>query len=1726
MSTVKTTGRLVYIEPNDLVGLDGIKGADGTKSSDGVSWNAEELNMSVDLQVIIPNREDCGQVSFNKTFLVNINNDKSSEIGKYVSFLSGSDIHRSDEITSHELTTSYVDASYQEIKNNHKSNKECLGIESIDITFDSHFYPNVNIKFVDVRGYSLMMPTEEQYKDSIDDKKNGTNKAGAYTNFFRALFHFPYPRFLLTVKGYYGNSITFMLAPNEFHNQFNSSTGNFEINVSFIGYMYGLYTDLPFNLLMCAPYLGVDTADGETKGKYWTDGNYQFTDENGNANGEVQTYVDFIKSCDALARVKQQIQEGTSDNDTVNEASKLNQEDSNWQEIIDKIHSFLDKGIEPNKIHTVLKQKNANGQVTDVLVLGKKDEIINYDANAWKSIAQDLNKSLSSLKTLMDIFDTDFANSATDMFDEAPKLKIFDRTGNNTDVYNYLKNYFPQICKQLDEKPVRKKYQTRLIELSPLFDGINKRRNNIANQINSNSPEIQAEVQQVYSTSLGFDPTIQNIYRMLFAHIDCFMQSFYDLLGKIKSSNRKLKDIGISDKNLTDLNRKSTADAFVPPFTAFFKMNGNKREMVYPKDLGGSVKLDEVDYIENLLQGVLSAKINVLKYLAQASTAEQYNNELQQGAGGGGTYAFEPTCITDLWRNGGNPYANLRSDPNNNDKYLAELVYYFTLRQVAASAQGFNTDISEIEAKNFVNLHKQIPGEKFKQQLEACKNDDNAIKELLKSIEGDSNLVCKPYEKDDTWYITRPTPLYIDGFKKNDARASYIKNKDKDNKLFAILDESHNDEITKFREQISNNTLKNSIDLTSQSKITYNDRTFYNISDFLNYDIATKLSDENLLIRLIAIIVLIHSFNNGETKYKNTRITKTIIYDVLFVGAILKYPKIFNKKDASVTININNKEYKTSYVYERYLEGRKINGYKTFYDDFLVSSDFKIIKGWLKNKKNYGENNIFTTNITNQIINYFNKIISIVNIESKDDINYGPKLVNIKKFLSTISDAYNSGEGGGVTAEEQAIQNIEDIKASDLSETHKLAVYNTLKNLYDKWANSYTKEDFQLREPSSDYSIKKSRYETGNVDFSNDTKEFDNFLFVDSYYNDISNKYRINPRTVYDLVRTQMEGSSNYSTYEFMADLCQKNDLLFLALPVYNNFYTVEGIQNIFNPQIEQSMKTGFGSTYICMHTYEVSHVVEDESDTGLCDDGIDIAAITDDSAPMDLKQLFDHSGNGLSLQVPAFGVTYALQSQQYFKTINVNMDNPRVTDYSIQNTLMLASPGSDNTLQKPAMAANDLYSIYANRSYNCTVDMMGCANIMPMMYFQLNNIPMFRGGYMITNVSHHIAPGDFTTTFTGVRISKNQLPFNDEVFNLNSLLNLEGGMMGTAGCVGGVSCTGSFDPQKAVARMGRRLYLNLKNFKGYVTPLINEKYHGGCATSVQYFLCAGFGYGDSENDRTSHGYCGCDGFACKQQIIGRGFNIIKTITNKTRQEIMDIEKTIQFLPGDIAVMDVKDHDKHPYGHICMYSGNEWVSDAKQARGATVYNGMYNEITFLRFKGCSSSGSSCSSNTSMSMKPLPINVSLGIGYCNGEKGGLYNPSHMKVQPKINDTVSTYHLAGLKLGFTGTYLQSLVKVIEQVWRYYNRDNLRTLYHIVGNWNIGNPNATKKNPVVPNANVDYYRASVSRYMQMSLKDNITFNENTICKLVEVMCMIERATNVTKFSHQAYKAAQVPH
>ena len=58
-----------------------------------------------------------------------------------------------------------------------------------------------------------------------------------------------------------------------------------------------------------------------------------------------------------------------------------------------------------------------------------------------------------------------------------------------------------------------------------------------------------------------------------------------------------------------------------------------------------------------------------------------------------------------------------------------------------------------------------------------------------------------------------------------------------------------------------------------------------------------------------------------------------------------------------------------------------------------------------------------------------------------------------------------------------------------------------------------------------------------------------------------------------------------------------------------------------------------------------------------------------------------------------------------------------------------------------------------AGRSYKASVDILGNAQVFPMQFFFIRNLPLFDGLYQILNVKHNITPNNFETTFDGIRM-------------------------------------------------------------------------------------------------------------------------------------------------------------------------------------------------------------------------------------------------------------------------------------------------------------------------------------------------------------------------------------
>lgn len=199
--TLKTSkSRIVYTEPNFVNGA----------TTDGVDLSVplEDLCIGVNLIAEVKTRFMTEISDGGKTDLYIASWNSKSE---NVSFFSGIKLDRNSD--DGYLTSYFTDITYDDAKGSQVI--EGLGIESIDINFESWFTPTVVIKFIDVRGSSMLVPNE--YGNQVDDKTIFTGE-----KLYKCFFTFPYPKFRLEVKGFYGRPVTYHLTCSKFNGSFNS----------------------------------------------------------------------------------------------------------------------------------------------------------------------------------------------------------------------------------------------------------------------------------------------------------------------------------------------------------------------------------------------------------------------------------------------------------------------------------------------------------------------------------------------------------------------------------------------------------------------------------------------------------------------------------------------------------------------------------------------------------------------------------------------------------------------------------------------------------------------------------------------------------------------------------------------------------------------------------------------------------------------------------------------------------------------------------------------------------------------------------------------------------------------------------------------------------------------------------------------------------------------------------------------------------------------------------------------------------------------------------------------------------------------------------------------------------------------------------------------------------------------------------------------------------------
>jgi hypothetical protein len=360
--------------------------------------------------------------------------------------------------------------------------------------------------------------------------------------------------------------------------------------------------------------------------------------------------------------------------------------------------------------------------------------------------------------------------------------------------------------------------------------------------------------------------------------------------------------------------------------------------------------------------------------------------------------------------------------------------------------------------------------------------------------------------------------------------------------------------------------------------------------------------------------------------------------------------------------------------------------------------------------------------------------------------NADNKADNYNYFSIFLTSLYNNIEDKNVEARKKKEE--DDKKKGDddiITQT-----YYSFKNINDKWLSSPIKESI------NGYPFNESG---GHL--------IDLFVFVDRAMNPIGD-------TVLNAeILVQLFDDPNVTVFSALSQLLSLNGFEFFPL---QNFMVDKGSwEDSF--KIDTSGDINKRAAFVCMYIGGTSSYPTGIGN-GFQNDGIIDLKNTEAtdfstgncSPNQDLdKQLEKNEKTFPYRQVRAFKVKFGQQNQSMFRDIKIDSKEYPETNESIQILSRLAGDNKEHAIPK----GQNLFNLYENRSYKATVIGLGNAMIQPTQYFQLENVPLFNGAYIILTVEHNITANKMETSFSGTKIMKYPVP---RVTSPLAFMSFEGG--------------------------------------------------------------------------------------------------------------------------------------------------------------------------------------------------------------------------------------------------------------------------------------------------------------------------------------------------------------
>lgn len=1454
MALIKQDEQVVYVEPN---AMDDITLYNTQNGKVYKSTELENLCISVDLEVEVKGRtfatsKDAASSNVQMSW-------QSSANGQTVRFMKGTKIQTGQNKDGfvNSLTTNYTDCFLYDVES--EGTCEMFGIKSIDISYNNFMVPEVTIQFIDVRGVSLFAQEEMRHcmaKNGI----GGVDDTSVEGSFFKCFFTFPYPKFTLKVKGFYGEMVSYELTCSDFRAAFDSNTGNFNVTAKFIGYAFSFLNDIMTNALLAAPY------SNYLGRQYWEDNNGGRFSIKNSAGADVPMKK-LGEICEEYKKVKTAVEEALESEGATEFVRKAKGDES--------AKKVNDGELQPLR-------EAYNGLISELGGICKKisgdwaDVGVNVpNSNSWFAVTSGDNDDLDGLQKKFEQFNSELKQSNSKAIKnwlvENGDFKII-KKNDYGDIMSNKSTY--EVNSDIVGEPItRKAIHDKALEhvgegvtYGEKWDGVidestiyiyqdfnlksilrtDSKVGDDASEVAEKEIEEARQIRerQIFEKVFSFPPTVENVTKIIMAHFETYVHCISECASHIISSNRTTETLGVSIDNLPDSRSNGNSDSAnttvpVAPFPSVVKkveLDGvPKTEDAWIGEFGGQDKFEEISLIEGLLGGIDS----VSTAIKNAATNVESNIDVSDKSSVKNILSY-----SDLFLKGNdNPFGDVNLG-SMDDVFARFCVRAFSTIGTQSYEEMDPVSLGKLDAETFYELFGNnanigkvrdglanvTPDKVFDYVKSGTKetmldagsksNPWYSYDKLISSYEGPLyNLNVGMFSDDDciiplknlSWKEWNSVHKHNGGIKSGNL-ANYVlthkPDKVNDNNSFTVMSmdaplvyirQSYNslnsssyvdDKIKKHfqplvfdKENVLSDTYLNGAEFTKVGEddaIPYKDAISYtdsgrveNVGDvaysfkdnvFMKKEYADLKSNQaKAAFFLLNAFPVVLDWVSNEFSHDKPTFKYMPKVSFLQIGALMWSAKYYNNYRQPLVREAIENHFVSSF--EKWADDQFIgikNAYELNFAPGVTYASFnKAIRGLSGNtlKKAVFENlsDPSSFNQKYEIVSYSSRlkcktlpckamssliselfqvtaVCTMTKFNSRRrnfDSSSVPVLRNstLKAYFEGVISVLKEklGEPESNASKESTAQTTISLEPDDI----KIGVYNYIKMLYDKWISS----------------------DLDNVNYKMETlfySEEPTFHFIDSAYNRIGNSMYINLGTLVDML-VSSQTQNGYSMLSMMSGLYSSNKFQFMCLQNFADLSDKDMMEKMFRPMsyIDVTQPKNHPD-FVVLYPYEASSHLDVKGA-----DYPDDSFYLNDSTTWPVMVSEKNMSTGYP--IPAFGVNYGQQYQNYFKNVQVDMNSPMTTEQSIKAKFLVcgANTGGSDNGEREITIGQDLYTIYSNNSYTCTVTMMGCAWVQPMMYFVLNNVPMFRGSYLICKVNHQIEAGNMVTTFKGVRMAR-----------------------------------------------------------------------------------------------------------------------------------------------------------------------------------------------------------------------------------------------------------------------------------------------------------------------------------------------------------------------------------